>query len=103
MLVLLIAGLSFASAPAHGVDLSWTASTSMVAGYNVYRGSTSGGPYTRLNQSLVTGTAYTDGAVGAGQTYFYVVTAVDASNKESGFSNEAAATIPSPSGIPVIL
>src|SRR5207248_11624397 len=40
---------------AHSVDLAWSASTSVVAGYNVYRGSTSGGPYTKINStSLVT-------------------------------------------------
>ena len=40
--------------------LSWTASTSTVSGYNIYRSTTSGGPYTRVNASLVVGTLYTD-------------------------------------------
>ncbi len=35
------------------VALSWTASGSPgVAGYNIYRGTTSGGPYTKMNSSL---------------------------------------------------
>ena len=80
----------------HSVGLSWTASTSPVVGYNVYRGSVSGGPYTLITGSLVAGTAYTDLTVQAGQTYFYVVTAVDASGNESVFSNEVSATIPTP-------
>ncbi len=81
---------------AHSATLSWTASTSTVAGYNVYRGTTSGGPYTKLNSSLVAGTTYTDNTVAAGQTHYYVVTAVDSSNIESVFSNQVQAVVPSP-------
>lgn len=81
----------------HLVDLSWTASTSVVVGYNVYRGTVSGGPYaTKLNSAVVPGTAYTDTAVVAGQTYFYVVTAVDANGVESVYSNQASALVPTP-------
>jgi len=37
----------------HSATLSWTASTSVVTGYNIYRGAISGGPYnTKLNSSL---------------------------------------------------
>lgn len=79
----------------HSVDLSWTASSS-VAGYNVYRSSQSGGPYSLLNSSLVGNPAFKDSNVQAGQQYFYVVTALDSSGVESSFSNESAATIPSP-------
>jgi len=81
----------------HSVSLNWTASTSTnVAGYYVYRSIVSGGPYAKLNLSLVTGTGYSDGNVSPGQTYFYVTTAVDSSNDESVYSNEAQAVIPSP-------
>ena len=34
--------------------------------------------------------------VQSGQTYYYVVTAVDSSNVESTYSNQASATIPTP-------
>jgi hypothetical protein len=82
---------------AHTVSLSWAASASPnVAGYSVYRGTVSSGPYTKLNPSLATGTSYVDGAVQAGRTYFYVVTAVDAGNNVSVYSNEAQAVVPSP-------
>jgi hypothetical protein len=81
---------------AHSGALSWTASTSVVTGYNVYRGTVSGGPYAKLNSSLIALTTFTDGTVQSGQTYFYVVTAVDASNVESVYSNEISATIPFP-------
>jgi hypothetical protein len=80
----------------HSVSLSWVASTSTVAGYNAYRGTTPGGPYTKLNSSLATGTSYEDATVLAGQTYYYVVTAVDASNNSSVYSNQAQAVVPSP-------
>ena len=80
----------------HAVDLAWTASISTVAGYNVYRGTVSGGPYTKLNSSLVAGIAYTDTAVQGGQTYYYVTTAVDSSGNESAYSNQAQAVVPSP-------
>jgi hypothetical protein len=78
----------------HTAALNWVASTSSVAGYNVYRGGQSGGPYTVIDTSLVTIMNYTDSTVTSGQTYYYVVTAVDASGNESGYSNEAAAIIP---------
>ena len=82
---------------AHSASLNWTASTSSdVAGYNVYRGTVSNGPYTKLTSALVVGTGYTDVTVQAGQTYYYVTTAVDSNNNESAYSNEAPAAIPSP-------
>ena len=80
----------------HTAALSWTASTSIVTGYNVYRGTASGGPYTLVNAPFVILTSYTDNTVLSGQTYFYVVTAVDANNVESAYSNEVSAVIPFP-------
>ena len=48
----------------HFVSLTWTGSTSLnIAGYNVYRGSVSGGPYTRITSSLVAVTSFTDSTV----------------------------------------
>src|SRR5271156_450322 len=82
------------STTASTVALTWTASTSTVSGYNVYRGTTSGGPYsTKLNSSLVTVVNYTDSTVTSGQTYYYVVTAVNSSDVESVDSNQATAQI----------
>jgi Abnormal spindle-like microcephaly-assoc'd, ASPM-SPD-2-Hydin len=79
----------------HSVALTWNPSTSSnVVGYNLYRGSVSGGPYTKLNSALDPGTSDTDTAVQSGQTYYYVVTAVDSSGNESLFSNQVLATIP---------
>src|SRR5437870_2474760 len=75
--------------------LSWNPSPSGTVSYNVYRGTQSGGSYQKLNSSPVSTTTYTDNSVLAGQTYFYVVTAVDSRNMESVHSNEVSATIPS--------
>src|SRR5207253_230540 len=80
----------------HTVDLSWSPSSSTVAGYNVYRGGVSGGPYTRINSSPGVLASYTDTAVQSGQTYYYVTTAVDSTGAESGYSNEASALVPTP-------
>jgi len=81
----------------HSVDLNWTASISTnVVGYNVYRGSASSGPYAKLNSSLVVGITYTDTTVKAGQTYYYVATAVDSNNNESAYSaSPVQAIVPS--------
>jgi fibronectin type 3 domain-containing protein len=80
----------------HSVTLTWTASTSAVSGYNVYRSTISGGPFAKLNSSLITTTSYTDSTVQAALTYYYVVTSVDSTGVESAFSTQVSATIPTP-------
>jgi Cep192 domain 4/HYDIN/CFA65/VesB-like, Ig-like domain len=80
----------------HSVALNWRPSASAVVGYFVYRGTISGGPYTKLVASLDTVPSYTDGTVSGGKIYYYVVTSVDANNIESAFSNQVSAAIPSP-------
>jgi hypothetical protein len=90
------AALTGVCAP-HSVSLNWTASTSAnVKGYNVYRRAQADGPYTKLTSTPVAGTTFVDITVQAGQTYYYVATAVDSSNNESGYSNQASAVIPIP-------
>ena len=85
------------TAPQHSVDLQWTPSNSQdVVGYNVYRGATSGGPYTKLNSALDAQTIYDDVSVSSGQTYYYVTTAVDGTGLESTYSNQVKAVIPTP-------
>ena len=78
----------------HSVTLSWNGSTSVVSGYNVYRSTVSGSSYVKINTSLDSGLGFTDTTVQSGTTYYYVTTAVDASNNESAFSNEVPAVIP---------
>ncbi len=60
----------------------------------MYRSTTSGGGYTKLNGSLVSLVNYTDSTVANGTIYYYVTTAVDGSGLESINSNEASAVIP---------
>ncbi len=79
----------------HVVDLTWNASNNAV-GYNIYRSTVSGGPYTMINSSLDSGTAYADNTVTAGQTYYYVATAVDSNSNESAYSSQTQAVVPSP-------
>jgi hypothetical protein len=90
-----LAGVGTAAA-AHSVDLSWNENSPDVVGYNIYRGVKLGGPYGKLNLALDATTAYTDNSVTAGQTYYYVTTAVDGNGAESSYSNQVQATIPSP-------
>jgi len=79
----------------HKVQLSWKASTSKhLAGYNVYRGTRSGGPYKKINSSLDPSTKYTDLHVVAGYKYHYVATAVSLKGQESKRSKQVEAVIP---------
>ena len=80
----------------HGVTLTWDASPAgprVAAGYNIYRSTTSGGPYAKI-ASDVHGSPYEDRVVTSGRTYFYVVTAVDLAGHESRFSGEVKAEVP---------
>jgi hypothetical protein len=80
-------------ASTHTVDLSWVASMSAdVMGYNVYRAvySDACGPLSKINTVLVATTSYTDSTVANGTSYCYATTAVDTSNRESGYSNVVA-------------
>ena len=83
-----------ATTQSHSASLSWLGSSSAVSGYNVYRGTVNGGPYTVVNTSLITGLSFTDTSVQGGQTYYYVATAVNQSGIESVYSNQVTAAIP---------
>jgi hypothetical protein len=78
----------------HSVLLSWSRSVSSVVGYYAYVSLQSGGPYTRMNSTPVAVTSYTDTAVQAGQTYYFVVTSVNSQNEESAHSAEVSALVP---------
>ena len=80
----------------HTVDLSWSPSTSQVVGYNVYRATHSGGPYSKLNSSPQAETTYVDSNVRSGATYFYTARSVGRNSRESSPSNEAKVVIPNP-------
>jgi Abnormal spindle-like microcephaly-assoc'd, ASPM-SPD-2-Hydin/Transmembrane protein 131-like N-terminal len=89
-----LSGTGVAPQVNHTVALNWGASSSSVAGYNIYRSSVSGSSYAKVNSSLVGGASFTDSNVQTGQTYYYVATAVDASGNESVYSNEVPAIVP---------
>jgi fibronectin type 3 domain-containing protein len=82
------------------VSLSWSVPAnggSAITGYNVYRGSTSGGE-ALLGSVGATTTTYTDTAIVTGTAYYYEVTATNGIG-ESARSNErvaAPATTPAP-------
>jgi hypothetical protein len=80
--------LSVDSSVAGQLSLSWN----LISGatYNVYKSETAGAE-AQLTTG-VTSTGYTDKAVTSGKTYYYQVTAVNASGVESGKSNEASGT-----------
>ncbi|MGH9635090.1 MAG: choice-of-anchor D domain-containing protein [Candidatus Angelobacter sp.] len=83
---------------AHSVDIAWDASTSAtLQGYNVYRSTVNGGPYSKISPTVATSTLlFTDSTPVSGKQYFYVVTAVDTSGLESAASTQVAVTIPVP-------
>lgn len=84
-----------APAQQHSVDLMWNPSSSGgVSGYNVYRGTKSGGPYSKINSSLAIATTFTDTSVASSTTYYYVTTAVNSSGQESTYSNQVQVSIP---------
>jgi hypothetical protein len=80
----------------HVVALNWTASVSTgVTGYDIYRGTVSGGPYSLIGSA--TGTSYFDAnAIVSGTTYYYVVTAQGSGSTQSGNSNQVSVLIPTP-------
>jgi hypothetical protein len=93
-----VIGLSGTGTATHSVDVAWIASVSAgVTGYNVYRGTVSGGPYSQINSTLISGTAYTDHTVVSGTHYCYVVTSYASSGyspQESVYSVESCTTVP---------
>ena len=78
-----------ASAGNGQVTLTWNAPIGATS-YNVYESTTSGGPYMKLNSTA--NTNYTVTGLANGATYYFVVTAVN-STGESGYSNQAGATL----------
>jgi hypothetical protein len=78
----------------HSATLSWAPSSSSFAGFNVYRGSVAGGPYSKVNTTLISATSFIDTSVTSGQTYYYVATEIDSTGAESLYSSEVSATIP---------
>jgi hypothetical protein len=73
------------------VQLNWT--NVNVAGYAVYRGTTTGGPYVKLAQVPGTQLLYLDRNLTVGATYYWVVRPLAANMEEGGKSNQVTAKI----------
>jgi len=78
------------------VRVSWSQAQdcdgAAAAGYNLYRGTTPGGPYEKVNAELITGTGYSDPGATSG-TWYYVVSSVDGGGVESVKSAELSVTV----------
>jgi fibronectin type 3 domain-containing protein len=83
-----------------GISLNWDDNTETdLAGYDVYRSTSSGGTYTKLNTSKLTSSDYVDTGATAGTTYYYRVYAIDTSNNQSAYAS-ASATRPASGTVP---
>ncbi|MBN1318726.1 MAG: IPT/TIG domain-containing protein, partial [Anaerolineales bacterium] len=79
------------------VDLGWTQNDyDLLAGFNLYRSTTQGGTYSRINAHILSPSlrSYRDTNVQPGQPYYYKFTVVKSDMTESDYSNTA-------DGIPV--
>ncbi len=65
-----------------GVNLSWSASSDNVVGYHVYRAGSPNGPFTRLNNSFIKDTSFSDPSGSGNATY--MVRAVKVQDTPSG-------------------
>jgi fibronectin type 3 domain-containing protein len=84
--------LTAAAAGSSQINLDWDDNVeSDLDSYNVYRDTSSGGPYSQVASDVVA-SEYSDTGVSQSVTYYYVVTAVNTESNESGYSNEASAT-----------
>jgi hypothetical protein len=93
------------AATANGaVTLTWNASSAAgVTGYNLYRGTYSGGEDSNpITDFPISGTSYTDENVENGTTYYYIMKPVFNDNSTGEASNEASAT-PGTAGKVIVL
>jgi len=93
--ILLLFASRIAAQTAHAITIQWVLSATTGAQYNIYRSTTSGGPYTKLNGGAVSGTTFGDTTGVGGTHYFYVVTAVCGTTATcpAGVSGESANSI----------
>jgi len=86
-----VTGLTVTTVSSSQLDLAWDANTEAdLDHYNVYRSTTSGGPYDLI--ASPTTNSYSDTGLAADTTYYYTVTAVDTSGNEGLASDEASGT-----------
>jgi hypothetical protein len=74
------------------VKLDWNDNPEQdLAGYDVYRSTSAGGPYTKLNSSHLNSAPYTDASATNDTRYYYVVRALDTAGNESSTASEVSA------------
>ena len=75
------------------INLSWTAPTGTVTGYNIYRGTTLGGEAaTPINSSPITTTSYSNTGLPQNTLFYYTVRAINASGSGPAAVEASAAT-----------
>lgn len=81
--------------PSNTAQLTWNAPSASVAGYRVYYG-TASNTYSQSkgNGIYVTQPAYTVNSLTSGNVYYFAVTTIDTSGRESAYSNEVSKTFP---------
>ena len=78
------------------VELDWNdVAAADLDGYDVFRATSAAGPFTRVNPSRLSTSAFVDTSVVGGTAYVYAVTASDVANNRSAQSAPASATPPS--------
>jgi hypothetical protein len=78
------------------VILHWDPNTEInLAGYNVYRSLSSGGPFVKKNTSVLTTLGFCDLTVSDGVTYYYQITAVTTTSQNS-LPSVTLSTVPNP-------
>ena len=85
------APIGLAATPGTGfVELNWNPNPEQdISGYKIYRSTAAGSGYIYI--STVAGATYKDTAVTGGIAYYYVIKALNTSQRESSYSNEASA------------
>ncbi|MBU2476336.1 fibronectin type III domain-containing protein [Candidatus Micrarchaeota archaeon] len=81
----------------NAIDLSWDQITNEnLKGFNIYRTLNQGKDYGKINSYPITDSSFRDDGLTGGITYYYVVTSITKTDKESNYSEEANA-------VPIIL
>jgi hypothetical protein len=104
---------SLACAAQHSVTVKWNAPTadvngnpltgaSALTGFNLYRSATQTGAFAKITATPAAGsaTSYTDSTVAGGQTYWYTVSAINATGEGAQTAPAGPATIPITPGVP---
>ena len=95
-------GVAAAIAAQDGVSLTWNVNVTDpdLAGYVVHRANSANGSYRPMQDSPITANSWTDASAREGTSYWYRVSARDASNNESGLSQSVRVNIPTERVIP---